>query len=136
MKIHRYVLLVISSASFTAIAVLSLVPRPPDILDAFSYSDKIYHAAAYCFMEFFIFLTMRTYGAGYSKSLNLSLVFSLATGLVIEIIQPYFSRTGDSLDYLADAAGVLAGVYLAGHLVKSGFIEIEKKGVLLKRRTP
>ena len=136
MKIHRYVLLVISSASFLAITVLSLVPRPPDILGAFSYSDKVYHAAAYCFMAFFILLTMRTYGTGHSRSWILSLLFSFAAGLLIEIIQPYFSRTGDVTDFTADMAGASAGVYLAGYLIKSGFVKIEKKGVLLKRRTP
>ena len=115
MKIRPYMVHLATFLTWVFILTASLIPHPPEVMHPFSYSDKLFHALAY--LVFTVF-------AGFSWKIELdhqNRSFSLISGLlilvlpilamggVIEIIQPYFSRSREFLDFAADALGTTTG---------------------------
>lgn len=93
-----------------AVIVLSLTPRPEEILGRLSIYDKADHFAAYVAVGFF---AMRSIGRLGARSLVLAIVASAALGGLIEIVQPYFGRRKELADFLVDLGGATVGAAAA-----------------------
>jgi VanZ family protein len=94
---------------------LSLTPKPLPLLRNISFSDKIQHTAAYLALAFCVCAAFRR--RGYAPVV-LAVILCAAFGGAIEIVQPYFGRTKDLVDFLADLAGALAGAMLCGTITR------------------
>ncbi len=71
--------------------------------------DKVIHASLYAVLSFL--LSERLAKNGSAKKHAWIVFFVLAAyGIFDELTQPYFSRTTETLDWLADICGVLAGI--------------------------
>lgn len=93
------------------ILILSLVPKPPELIREFALGDKIMHLAAYialalsmCFILPSSFQPKRTF-------LSVLIISSLY-GAVIEYLQGFTGRTPEGMDLLFDTAGAAIGVLL------------------------
>jgi hypothetical protein len=105
-------------ASFVALAgliVLSLIPSPPG-LAAFPGADKVWHVLSYAGVAGLWLLAgvwRPGRGPGRYPEAMLKVVIGFAMlGAVIEVVQHWFDRAADPLDWLADVAGV--AIALAG----------------------
>ena len=90
-----------------AIALLSLYPLPA--LPEMPGTDKTHHIIAYCFLA----LPATLKGP---RNLTLLLLFFIAFGGMIELIQPSFNRYGEWLDFIANATGVALGTIIGAYL--------------------
>ena len=92
-------------------------------------NDKIAHSIAYTSLGFSLFLTLvhlpafmqarkeRKSGDGTllflshnTKAISISVIAGSIFGLIIELIQPFFDRNCDYLDFIADFLGVVLGI--------------------------
>lgn len=85
----------------SVIAALTLLPLPAPPLAA-DGGDKIYHFIAFAGLMLPV-ATLRP------KALVWTIPVALVFGAGIEILQPFVNRSQDLADFVADAAGVLAG---------------------------
>ncbi len=118
------------------IVTLSLVPRLPGILHPFSFSDKIFHAAAYTVFSILLFFSLKTRFTALKWCAPLTLTLVLILGGLIEIIQPYFSRSKDIYDFLSDTAGGAGGIFLSKQCIRTFRLSFGKGGVFFGRGTP
>ncbi len=88
------------------IAILSLLP--PDRLPEVGVSDKLEHLLAYVLLGLLATLRRRHWG-----HIALALLSIVAYGAAIEYLQPYFGRTMELGDVVADSIGALAGALIA-----------------------
>jgi VanZ family protein len=104
----RWVLL-----AFTAL-LITVTHWPPDGLPGapFPFFDKTVHLGAYGFWGLLA-------GMGGGQRL-LWLGLGVALGAGDELTQPYFGRHADWFDWLADAAGVGAGLWLSQYVRRWG----------------
>jgi VanZ family protein len=82
-----------------------LTPKPPAPMLDNPLSDKFYHLVAFAAL---IFPT----AALYARSLVWILPLSALFGVAIELIQPFFGRTAEVLDVVADILGLGVGTLL------------------------
>ena len=87
------------------ITVLTLAPVSLPVLESVPHPDKIYHMLAF----FGLTLPISFYRSGW---LFAAIPAFAIFGGVIEVIQPVFSRECSFLDWLADLAGIAAGVMI------------------------
>lgn len=99
-----------------AITLLSLSPLKE--LPAVPGSDKTHHLIAYALLMLPVALRKPDYWILYG-------LFFLAYGGMIELLQPYVNRYGESMDMLANAAGVVCGLIIAELI--NFFISIKDK---------
>lgn len=102
------------------IAVFSLSPASAVSAIAPDVSDKLQHGLAYTalgFSTFIAFFSLPEDGKGLLRcNLKLmisTLLFGTLFGILIEFIQPFFGRSLDFRDVLADIAGIAAGIIIA-----------------------
>ena len=93
------------------ILILSLVPKPPELIREFALSDKIMHLAAYIALAFSMgFILPRSF------KVNTVIIFTIISsslfGGVIEFLQGFTGRSPELLDLLFDTAGAAIGVLL------------------------
>lgn len=111
-KILRYTSLALTMICFILICVFSL-KSPSAMSKNIGLNDKLLHCVAYfCFS---ISLTMYAqFLTVHKKTLFLiCIAISIVLGLGIEIIQPFFGRTCDVIDLVADTLGTLIGCVAA-----------------------
>lgn len=113
-KIEHY-LPVIRAAIFIfialAILILSLIPRPPELIREFSLGDKFMHLAAYIALAFSMcFVLPPSFRPG-TTFVSVFIISSLY-GALIEFLQRFTGRSPEGLDLLFDAAGAALGVLL------------------------
>lgn len=93
-----------------AICVLSLIPNRDVPLE--EVSDKYRHAVAYGTFAVLLgcsFLNLRWW------TVPLAFVVAMTVGVAMELVQPYFARSCDPMDALANAIGAAIGcVVLCG----------------------
>lgn len=126
---------VYSITLFTALLIvtLSLIPHLPGILNPFSFSDKIFHASAYTVFSVLLFFSLKTRFTTLKWCTPLTLTLVLLLGGVIEIIQPYFSRSKDIYDFLSDTAGGAAGIVLTKQFIRIFHISFNKRGICVDK---
>ena len=86
-----------------AICVATHMPHVP--ADTPQVNDKVMHFMAYGLLTGLFFLSLWTLGVRPRLSVLLTLLIVLVYGVIDERTQPYFGRTCDLIDWLADAAG-------------------------------
>ena len=94
-----------------SILILSLVPKPPELIREFALGDKIMHLAAYIALAFSMgFILPRSF------KVNTVIIFTIISsslfGGVIEFLQGFTGRSPELLDLLFDTAGAAIGVLL------------------------
>lgn len=115
--IRRYPL---SLLVIAAILFLSLFNPPKTKLNSISFIDKIAHVCMYGGLEIVIWFEYLRHHTGLNRirMVLLGIVVPIALGGAMELAQTLLTenRSGEWLDLLADAVGVIAGVavgYLA-----------------------
>ncbi|MEA1910823.1 MAG: VanZ family protein [Spirochaetota bacterium] len=94
-----------------AILILSLVPKPPEIIREFALSDKVMHLGAYIALAFSMcFILPPSFSS--KKTFYSVFISSTMYGAVIEFLQGFTGRTPEGLDLLSDAAGAAIGILL------------------------
>lgn len=58
-----------------------------------------------------------------------AIIIVLFFGGIIELIQPLFSRSKDIYDFISDAAGGSAGIFLSRYLIRIFRITFSRKGI-------
>jgi VanZ family protein len=98
-----------------AFLILYLSLKPPSEVDTkLLVSDKVLHLFAYCLMV--LPVSLERVFPHFSVFL-----FALAYGGCIELIQPFWGREADIMDFFANAGGIILGI-----LIAQGFILIFK----------
>ena len=96
-----------------AIVFLSLFNPPQTKLDTVTYIDKIAHVCMYGGLELIIWLEYLRHHAGLQKVkiILLGIIAPIVLGGAMEVAQALLTqyRSGDWMDLVADAVGVLAG---------------------------
>ena len=94
-----------------AILILSLVPKPPEIIREFVFSDKIMHLAAYIALAFSMgFILPSSFTV---KAVTIfTIVSSSLFGGLIEFLQEFTGRSPELLDLAFDTTGAAIGVLL------------------------
>ncbi|MDA3938434.1 MAG: VanZ family protein [Spirochaetia bacterium] len=93
------------------ILILSLVPKPPEIIREFALSDKIMHLAAYIALAFSMgFILPHSFKV---KTVVLfTIISSSLFGGLIEFLQGFTGRSPELLDLFFDTAGAEFGIFL------------------------
>jgi len=94
-----------------AILILSLVPKPPEIIGNFTYSDKIMHLIAYIALALSMCFLLPS-SSHPKKGIFSVLIISSLYGAVIEFLQRFTGRTPEGLDLISDTAGASLGILL------------------------
>ena len=98
-----------------ALIILFLSVQPPGEGDPkFLVSDKVLHLFAYCLLV--LPISLERIFSRFSV-----FYFSLAYGGFVELIQPFWGREADIMDFFANAGGIILGI-----LIAQGFIFIFK----------
>jgi VanZ family protein len=96
-----------------AIVFLSLFNPPKVKIDTVSFLDKIVHVCMYAGLELIIWFEYLRHHAGLEKLkiILLGIVAPIILGALLEIAQDKLTdtRSGDWMDLVADALGVLIG---------------------------
>lgn len=98
------------------ITYLSL--RPETNISSNNYSDKFYHFVAYFFLSIIPFIAL-------PKKFRLIIIFFISYGALIEIIQPYFNRQSDFIDFIFNIFGTLVSyifykyIFFFNHLTQN-----------------
>ena len=110
-----------------AILILSLFPTqdfPP--LEDVPLTDKWAHGLMYCGLMLCIWFDWIQIKLRPSfKHSFISIFYCVELGGIIELIQPFFSRSKDILDFYANCIGVIIG-YLLGYAIKRYFSKVYK----------
>jgi len=93
------------------ILILSLVPKPPEVIREFVFGDKIMHLGAYIALAFSMGFILPKYFKVKTNVLFTIISSSLYGGL-IEFLQGFTGRSTELSDLLFDAAGAAIGVLL------------------------
>ena len=94
-----------------ALLILFLSLKPASEVDAkLLISDKLLHLFAYCLMV--LPVSLERIFPHFSVFL-----FALAYGGCIELIQPFTGREADTMDFVANAAGIILGIIFARVLI-------------------
>ena len=97
----------------TAIVFLSLFNPPKTKLDTVTYIDKIAHVCMYGGLELVIWIEYLRHHVGLQKGriILLGIIAPIVLGGAMEVAQAVLTqnRSGDWMDLVADAVGVLAG---------------------------
>ena len=100
---HLDLSLTLLMTTVLTVAMLWPITQPPPAPEG---SDKVVHLIAFAVLALPLAHTSR---------FGLSPVFIAASayGGIIEVLQPYFGRSADMQDWIADIAGVTLGIMLA-----------------------
>lgn len=79
---------------------MSLSQTRLHIQTGISFYDKIYHFLLYSLWSFPVFIAN-------PKSVKFFFIFMILYGGLIEVIQPYFNRSCEIVDFIANTLGVL-----------------------------
>ena len=90
-------------ATVLTVAMLWPIHQPPQAPDG---SDKVVHLIAFAALAFPLARTGRF-------GLIPIFITTSAYGGIIEVLQPFFGRSADMQDWIADIAGVTLGILLA-----------------------
>ncbi|MCK5671935.1 MAG: VanZ family protein [Spirochaetales bacterium] len=93
------------------ILILSLVPKPPEIIREFAFGDKIMHLAAYIALAFSMGYILPVSFTN-KAIIFFTIISSSLFGGLIEILQGFTGRSPELLDLFFDAVGASIGVYL------------------------
>ena len=102
MRKYLDILLTFIIATVLTVAMLWPIHQPPPTPDG---SDKVVHLIAFAALVFPLSRTGRF-------GLIPIFIATSAYGGIIEVIQPYFGRSADMQDWIADIAGVALGMML------------------------
>ena len=84
------------------------IPTPEMVIGGAMEFDKLLHAGAYFVLATVLFITARRLGSSNRLRTGLLIVFGVITyGAIDELTQPYFNRSCDLSDWIADSIGVL-----------------------------
>ena len=111
-KQHLELIRVIGFISIALIIlILSLVPKPPEIISEFALSDKLMHLAAYIALAFSMgFILPKSFTV---KTITICIIISSSLfGGLIEFLQGFTGRSPELLDLVFDTAGAIIGVIL------------------------
>lgn len=101
-------------ALVAGIIVICMIPIPDIPLGEVSMIDKWTHIVMYLVLELVLLVELRRSGLrpGAWEFVALAFVAPLALGGLIELMQAYLTtcRSGDPLDFLADAIGTAIGL--------------------------
>ena len=95
----------------TAIVILSLLPKPPEIPVGIHYADKIAHFVAYLVLSFLVFVSIcdgKRAGATLANVLTV-VALCLFYGGLIEVLQMFTGRRPEFWDLAADLIGAVCG---------------------------
>lgn len=109
MRIPRPLALTMYPLCCAAVAVLSLIPNPPEIEIRIALLDKIEHGFAYMALGFLGTLFFERPGAPIRRAAIIALAAGLVFGVAIEFIQPLVGRSCELTDALVDFAGLVIG---------------------------
>lgn len=115
----RFIYSTITAVVIFLIVFLSVTSLPAG--PSFSHLDKLEHAFAYFVLALSMHLTLKQWGVG-SKSFAVVLLFSIALGGGLEILQSQIGRMMDLADFAADFIGALSGL-LIGRLFSSASLK-------------
>jgi len=115
MKKMKHYLPVIRVIGFITIAltilILSLIPRPPEVIREFALGDKFMHLSAYIALALSMcFILPSSYSS--IKAIFSVFIISSLYGAVIEFLQGFTGRTPEGLDLLFDSAGAAIGILI------------------------
>ena len=106
-----------------AIVFLSLFNPPQTKLDKVTYIDKIAHVCMYGGLELIIWLEYLRHHAGLQKVkiIMLGIIAPILLGGAMEIAQTVLTqnRSGEWMDFVADAVGVLAGAAIGYYALRN-----------------
>lgn len=100
------------------ILVFSLLPAPLNTNRLPAYWDTLGHFLAYAILGFFLLLSLRGAVRNRFVLLILSWLLAVVYGGLIELVQPLFGRSSESIDLLADAAGSIVGTTIGMIVVR------------------
>ena len=106
---------ILAIVAAVGIAVLSLIPKPPEIPVGIHFADKIAHFIAYIVLSFLVFASI-SQGRRSGTALVMVLIVTalcIVFGGLIEILQTFTGRQPEFLDLTADFIGAVCGA-LAG----------------------
>lgn len=95
-----------------AICVLSLIPGRNVPMEGIN--DKYRHAAAYA--GFAVLVGMSVFHLRW-RAIPTAFVIATLVGIAMEIVQPYFQRSRDLYDALANSLGAFAGCLIVGFAI-------------------
>ena len=108
-----------------AILFLSLFNPPQTKLDEIENIDKIAHVCMYGGLELVIWIEYLRHHSNLNwvKILMFGIIAPIALGGLMEVAQMMLTeeRSGDWLDFIADAAGVLAGTAIGYFAIRTLF---------------
>lgn len=103
-----------------SILILSLVPKPPELIREFAFGDKILHLCAYIALAFSMgFILPEPFT---DKTIIIfTIISSTLFGGLIEFLQEFTGRSPELMDLFFDAAGACIGVLLYFTVKKFAF---------------
>lgn len=111
MHVVRVLLWLLCSAYWVALFTLTHLPRVPRTIRG-SLGDKAGHFLAYAVLAGLLYLAMWASKSRRGRPGAFVIAVTLAYAAMDELTQPFVGRSCEFLDWLADAAGVLAIVGL------------------------
>ena len=99
------------------IAALVLSHFPVERLPEMSTSDKRLHFAGFFLLSGLLLLSLAAYGVRHSRRIPIALVMMVLYAAIDETTQPWFNRSCDSRDFLADVLGAVAAIVGGAALV-------------------
>ena len=109
-KILRYASAVLFIIVLVAIVFLSFAGSKEMSKVKVPFNDKISHCFAYVCLSFIFGIFLKTFDKSTVFVFVFSFLVCLALGLAVELLQPYFGRSCEMLDFVADFLGTLLGV--------------------------
>jgi VanZ family protein len=110
MTIFRRVLLIVLALYWPAILILTHIPRLPPLVR--NVKDKTAHYVAYGLLTGLLFLTIWAFKPKWRATPLLVLLIVPAYGVIDELTQPWFGRSCDVADWIADTAAVITALVI------------------------
>lgn len=99
---------VLAIGYWLTLLIATHIPTPELVIGGAMEFDKLLHAGAYFVLATVLFITARRLGSSNRLRTGLLIVFGvIAYGAIDELTQPYFNRSCDLSDWIADSIGVL-----------------------------
>jgi VanZ family protein len=111
---HRRKLAIIVLAIYwPTLFILAHIPIPGKVREA-GVSDKVLHFLAYLVLVFLFWITLNPHRkVRWRKAVSWAVVLIMVVyGIIDELLQGYVGRSCDRMDFVADLAGVFAGLIL------------------------